>query len=170
MNRKERDYWFSKKRDSLTRRGFAIFNGNDVLIGYLSLRDINWFRKSSELGIVFDPNYTNKGYGTDALKSFVYYYFKEMKMKQLKLRVAEFNIRAQKCYENCGFTTKEVIDEYFEDQSLPVFENSNLREYQRFFRKTDDILQCNYIHMFITKEMFMDNLESYPHYPPNTCA
>ncbi|MBM7615555.1 RimJ/RimL family protein N-acetyltransferase [Alkaliphilus hydrothermalis] len=170
MNREERNYWFGRKKDSLTRKSFAIFNEDDVLIGYISLRDINWLRRSSELGIVFDPKYMNKGYGTDALKSFIYYYFKTLKMKQLKLRVAEFNIRAQRCYENCGFATKESVYENFEDQSLPVFENDNLKEYQRFFKKSDDMLQCNYIHMYITKGMFIDNLKCYPHYPPNTCA
>ncbi|WP_242837257.1 GNAT family N-acetyltransferase [Alkaliphilus transvaalensis] len=170
MNKKEKDYWYAIKRHSLKRKSFAIYNESNILVGYISLRNIKWFRKISELGIVFDPNHINKGYGTDSLKSFIRYYFEEMKMKRLDLKVAEFNTRAYRCYIKCGFFDNGIELDEFEDQGLAIYEDEKLKEYQTYFKKVGDILKCRFIKMSITREIYEQNKESYPHYPPNTCA
>ncbi len=158
MDKKDRDYWFSKKSNSFRRKSYAVYDVNtNNLIGYFSLRNIKWFRRSSELGIVFDPNIINNGYGTDSLKSFIPFYFEVLKMKRLDLKVAEFNVRAQKCYLNCGFKATEIKYDEFEDQELEVFEDEKLSKFAKFFKTDNDILQCRFIHMHITKEMYLSN-------------
>ncbi len=170
MNESERDYWYHKKTYTLSKKSFSVFNQQNQMVGYLSLRNIKLFRRISELGIVFDPANLSMGYGTDSLRSFIPYYFEKMKMNRLDLRVAEFNQRAQQCYLNSGFTMKGLEYNDFEDQGLPIFKDPNLMKYRGFFRIEHKKLKCRFIHMYITKEMFLRNKENYPQYPPNTCA
>lgn len=166
----ERNAWYRNKTYPLSKKSYAVFNYEGELVGYIALRNMKWFRRTSELGIVFDPAKLGEGYGTDSLRSFIPYYFEKLKMNRLNLRVAIFNTRAQKCYINCGF--KAVGEEYneFEDQTLPVFQDPSLMSYRSYFRAEHRQLKCRFIHMCITKEMYLANRESYPQYPPNTCA
>ncbi|SET01760.1 Acetyltransferase (GNAT) domain-containing protein [Natronincola peptidivorans] len=170
MNTVEREYWYRNKKYSFTKRCFGVCNLEDIFIGYIALRNIRWVRKHSELGIVFDPKHVGKGYGSDSLKSFLDYYFHHMKMKQLGLKVALFNKRAEKCYENSGFQLKEMKYDAFEDQNLRVFQEDSLIAYRQFFQQRGKELLCSYKHMYITKEMHLANKTNYPHYTPNTCA
>jgi diamine N-acetyltransferase len=157
MNHVERDYWYSSKVHSFVKRCYAVHNLDHQLVGYIALRNIQWFRRISELGIVFDPRTLGKGYGTDSLKSFLNYYFEEIKMNELNLKVAGFNIRAQKCYRNSGFQFKEKKYDEFEDQGLPVFEDEKLREFKHYFVKEGNILKCQFIYMYITRQMYFNN-------------
>lgn len=157
MNEIEREYWYRNKKYTLTKRCFGVCNLEGKYVGYIALRNIRWVRKISELGIVFDPNHLDKGYGTDSLKSFLKYYFENMKMKQMDLKVALFNSRAEKCYIKCGFQLKEIKYDPFEDQEFPVFQDDSLMEYRNFFKKEGNQLLCNYKHMYITKEMYFEN-------------
>ena len=153
MNEREREYWYRNKKYSFTKRCFGVCNFEDRFVGYIALRNIRWVRKTSELGIVFDPNYLGEGYGTDGLKNFLRYYFQNMKMKQLDLKVALFNDRAERCYKKCGFQLKEIKYDSFEDQDLPVFEKDDFVKYRPFFKKEGKTLLCKYKHMYITKKM-----------------
>ncbi|ARE89802.1 GNAT family N-acetyltransferase [Clostridium formicaceticum] len=155
MNEAQREYWYRNKKYTLSKKCFGVSNLQHQFVGYIALRNIRWIRRISELGIVFDPNHINKGYGTDALKCFLKYYFENMKMKQLNLKVAIFNKRAEKCYENCGFQLQEIKYDEFEDQKFPVFEKDELKEYQQFFKKEGTILLTQYKHMCITKERYI---------------
>ncbi|KJF26411.1 GCN5 family acetyltransferase [Clostridium aceticum] len=152
MSELQREYWYRNKKYTLSKKCFGVCNLENQFVGYIALRNIKWIRRISELGIVFDPNYINKGYGTDALKGFLEYYFDNMKMRQLNLKVAVFNKRAQKCYEKCGFQLQEIKYDEFEDQNLEVFDREDLEEYQQFFKKEGTILLSQYKHMCITKE------------------
>jgi len=114
----ERDLWFKIKAREFNRRCYAIEDFNHKLIGYISLRDIKVFRRVSELGIVLDPGIVGEGYGSDAISTFLDYYFNKLKMKKLILRVAKFNSRALKCYEKCGFKIDKEMVDYFEDQDI----------------------------------------------------
>lgn len=154
MDKAQKNYWFYRKNYTLSRKCFVVYNNQDKLVGYIALRDIKWIRRQAEMGIVFDPNYLDKGYGTDSLKSFIKYYFENMKMNRLILRVAEFNQRAQKCYLNCGFKILKIEYNEFEDQRVPIFSDKQLANYLDYFKIEKGILKCRFIHMFITKEFY----------------
>lgn len=102
LDGEERDIWF-KMKNNILKKCFAVLNEKMEFIGYISLRDVNFMFKRAEMGIVFSPKYVGTGYGKDAIKTFLEYYFKGMKYKKLTLTVAAYNKRAYSCYISCGF-------------------------------------------------------------------
>ena len=111
--------WYCHKIGKKNQKYFSVFNEDSKLIGYFGLRKIRkrLFR-DSELGIVFDPNYVNNGYGTETITSLLDYYFNHMNMKTLYLDVAKFNKRALQCYKKAGFTIIESYLDKFFDQGI----------------------------------------------------
>lgn len=154
MSNNQKDYWYRNKRLWFSRKCFVVFNNFNQLVGYISLRNIRIFKKTSELGIVFDPNNIGKGYGTDGLKAFLKYYFEVLKMEALYLKVSVFNKRAQRCYKKAGFRLFDIVTEEFEDQSLPIFQDNCFIPYRHFFKLEDEKLKCQFIDMVITREMY----------------
>lgn len=76
----------------------------DKLIGTVSLERIEWINRTATLGIfIGDGEYLNKGYGTEAIRLILEFGFKYMNLHSVKLDVMEFNQRAIKCYQKCGF-------------------------------------------------------------------
>ena len=74
------------------------------MIGTVSLEKINWHNRTATLGIfIGDKDFRNKGYGTEAIKLILEYGFKYLNLYNIKLDLMEFNARALKCYEKCGF-------------------------------------------------------------------
>ncbi|NLW39618.1 MAG: GNAT family N-acetyltransferase [Tissierellia bacterium] len=108
----EIEEWYNFKTGKGSNRYYGVFNEDDRLIGYMGIKDIRRIWKDSVLGIVFDPNFVNKGYGTETITSYLEYYFFEWKMKRMFLEVAEFNKRAIRCYEKCGF---RIVDRYLKE-------------------------------------------------------
>lgn len=154
MTKRERDYWYRAKAPIFSRRCFAVFNYSNQLIGYISLRNVKFFRRTSELGVVFDPNHLDKGYGTDSLRIFLVYYFEVLKMKALYLKVSIFNKRAQKCYEKVGFKPLRIVVDEFEDQSLPIFRDDYFIPYRHFFKMENRKIMCQFIDMVVTRDMY----------------
>ncbi len=77
---------------------------SDKLIGNIGLKDINHLHRTATLGIfIGDKECRNKGYGTEAIKILLEYGFKYLNLNNIKLDVFEFNERAIRCYEKCGF-------------------------------------------------------------------
>lgn len=110
---REIERWYKKKTSSFRNKYFAIYNEENKFIGYLGMKDIKRLRKESTLGLVFDPNYVSKRYGTETLETFLNYYFNELNMKRMYLEVAEFNVRAYKLYRNMGFKEDGYYLDYF---------------------------------------------------------
>lgn len=76
----------------------------DKMIGTVSLENVDWLNRTATLGIfIGDKNYRSKGYGAEAIKLILEYGFKYMNLYNIKLDLMEFNSRALKCYEKCGF-------------------------------------------------------------------
>lgn len=119
--------WFRLKTGKNNQKYFSVFNEDENLIGYFGIKYIRkMLFKDSVLGIVFDPNYVNQGYGTETITTFLDYYFNEMNMKKLYLEVAKFNKRAMRCYGKSGFKViNSYVDEFFDqniDTNNPYFE------------------------------------------------
>ena len=125
MSNEEIKIWYKKKTNKRSNKYYSIRNEEDKLIGYMGIKNIKKFRKESTLGIVFDPNNVDKGYGTETLLTFLDYYFTEMGMRSMLLEVAEFNRRAYRVYEKVGFKSiGYYLDEFFDsklDLSSPYY-------------------------------------------------
>lgn len=160
LSQQERDLWYRIKVKDCRRKCFAIEDMERNIIGYISLRNIKFFKRESELGIVFDPSRLNKGYGTDGLNTFLELYFNTLKMKSLTLKVAKFNKRALRCYEKCGFkVSKEVLNE-FEEQDMGSMTMKEIVENNEEFIIKNGKLMTNYYHMNITKEIYLFHKEN----------
>jgi RimJ/RimL family protein N-acetyltransferase len=77
---------------------------NGKPIGTIQLYDFNQQDKSCKLGIrIGDKDYWSRGYGGDAVNTIVGYAFASLDINRVDLRVYEYNERAARCYEKCGF-------------------------------------------------------------------
>ena len=154
MNERQKDCWYKNKTSGFSKKCFVVFNNCDQLVGYISLRNMKILKRTGELGIVFDPNNIDRGYGTDGLRAFLSYYFEVLKMKALYLKVSIFNKRAQKCYKKAGFGLSNIVTEEFEDQSLPIFRDDCFIPYRHFFEFENGKIKCRFIEMVITRERY----------------
>lgn len=79
----------------------------ETRIGYLNARYGGCGRsphnRSCELGITLAAPYQDKGYGTETIQWAVDWAFLRGNMHSVHLSSFEFNPRAHKCYEKCGF-------------------------------------------------------------------
>jgi RimJ/RimL family protein N-acetyltransferase len=90
---------------STTSYRFAIDNLEGEHIGNCSYYNVNRSKGEAELGIMIgNRDYWSKGYGTDAVATLVNYIFRRTKLNRIHLKTLDWNIRAQKCFQKCGFT------------------------------------------------------------------
>ena len=74
-------------------------------IGNCTCYDIDENKREAQLGIMIgDRNYWDRGYGTDAVITMVNHIFLNTNLKRIYLKTLDWNRRAQKCFQNCGFT------------------------------------------------------------------
>ena len=157
MTDKELEDWYHMKTRHMFDKYYSIYDreGNQM-IGYMGTKNINLIRKSSTLGIVLDPKKVSLGYGSDALKSFLIYYFSTLKMKRMYLEVAEFNKRAYRLYEKIGFKN---IGYYMDEINFPKEHINNNNKYyleNKSFFVIDRGKVYNYIYrMELNKDDFM---------------
>jgi RimJ/RimL family protein N-acetyltransferase len=92
------------RHSSPRRRRFAIDTLDGKHIGNCMCYDIDHKKREAEIGIMIgNQNYWNQGYGTDAITTLVRYAFEEAGLERLYLNTLDWNLRAQKCFEKCGF-------------------------------------------------------------------
>jgi len=99
------DYTDQLHHSRLNRYPFAVEDVDGKHIGNCTCYDVNETRGEAQLGIVIgDRNYWDKGYGADALTVLVNHVFLNTNLKRIYLKTLDWNLRAQKCFEKCGFT------------------------------------------------------------------
>ena len=77
---------------------------SDVLIGHISLHDIDHFNRHAFLGIVIgEDEYHNKGYGTEAVRLILDYGFNTLNLHNIMLSVHADNYAGITCYKKVGF-------------------------------------------------------------------
>ena len=60
---------------------------------------------------IFDPNYHSKGIGSETTRLLLRYGFDVMQWHRIDLKVLDYNTRAIRCYEKCGFRKDGVLRE-----------------------------------------------------------
>ncbi len=74
-------------------------------IGNCSYYNISESKGETELGIMIgNRDYWNKGWGMDVVTTLADYIFRQTKLNRIYLKTLQSNIRAQKCFQKCGFT------------------------------------------------------------------
>ena len=79
-------------------------------IGGISFNVIDWRSRHAGVGIVLgDKSLWGKGYGTDAMRVLMRLGFDQMNLHRIWLHVHDYNARAIKSYEKCGFKREGVL-------------------------------------------------------------
>ena len=90
------------------RYGIDTYDG--AHIGNCSIYNVNYLKGDGELGIVIgDQQCWNQGYGQDAVRTLVNHVFSKGRVHTIYLHTLEENVRAQKCFEKCGFVASRRV-------------------------------------------------------------
>lgn len=104
--------WFERQLNDEKNRIFAIETEKGVHIGNIGLHEIDYKDGKATLGIVIgEKGYWDQGYGTDAVRTLLRFAFQELNLHRISLEVFDFNKRAIRCYEKCGFRREGVARE-----------------------------------------------------------
>lgn len=76
----------------------------DVLIGHISLHDVDHLNRNAFLGIVIgDEKHRSKGFGSEAIRLILDYGFKTLNLHNIMLSVHADNCAGIACYKKVGF-------------------------------------------------------------------
>lgn len=155
MTDAQKKEWYLKRKKDPRMLYLSIDSLNGELLGFLSLFEIDWENKKSRLGIYLGYEFTDKGYGTEAIRTLLPYYFEKMKFKELNLDVAALNKRAIRCYLNCGFEfVRTEFHKHDPRNKIDVFGDEQFEDIRRYFKKEGDEILVQFEEMRITKEIW----------------
>jgi len=104
MSQAQEERWFEAQLEQRDQFIFGIETLDGKLIGNLGLAKMDWKNSQAVLGIVLgEKEYWGQGYGTDAITTLLGFAFKQMNLHRVFLTTYEYNKRAIRCYEKCGF-------------------------------------------------------------------
>jgi len=93
---------------SLSRPAFGgvslgIEDEHATLIGLVRLKRASAEDRCADFGIAIAREHWSRGYGTDATRTILGFAFAEMGLHRVQLGYVEYNVRARRCYDKCGF-------------------------------------------------------------------
>ena len=92
------------KYPSPYRRTIAVEDFDGAHIGNVMYYNADYQRREAEIGVTIGLRaYWGRGYGTDLLRTFVSYLFESMPLDRIYLKTLDWNVRAQRSFENAGF-------------------------------------------------------------------
>ena len=107
--------WFEEMRKNKKKYKdffWAIETMEGKFIGGCGLSRMDSKNRVAQVAIfIGDREYLNKGYGTDAMRVLLEFLFEEYNVNKVKLSVFDYNKRAIKSYEKCGFQTEAILRE-----------------------------------------------------------
>jgi RimJ/RimL family protein N-acetyltransferase len=150
--RSEHTHWFNWRSQDSTRRLYTIQDQERRVVGSLTLRNIEG-KRSARLGITIGADYVSQGFGTEALRLFLDYFFRELGFAQMVLDVAATNLRAVRCYRAIGF--RETGQHYRPASHLSfriLRKDPRYRHLQGYFRRQGTLYQVLFYDMALTRE------------------
>ena len=98
--------WFQKQTEGVKpeRYSFSVRTlAEDKYIGFLGM-SVDLIHNEAWVGLgIGEREYWSKGYGTDMMKLCLQYAFLELCVERVSLGLHEYNPRALRSYEKCGF-------------------------------------------------------------------
>jgi diamine N-acetyltransferase len=151
-SRTEHLHWFDWRSKDPSRRLYTIEDQQHQVIGSLTLREVDG-QRSARLGITIGSDFVSQGYGTEALRLFLNYYFEEMSFARLVLDVAATNLRAVRCYQGLGF---RYLSQHYRTASHPSFDivrqEPRYQHLRHLFRRQGTTYQVLFYDMVLTRE------------------
>lgn len=104
----EEERWFRDYERKPDEQIFAIeVEGRHV--GNLGLHRVDRVHRKADLGIVIgETMFWSRGFGTEAVRLGLRYAFEDLGMNKVALDVIEYNHRAIRSYEKCGFQREGI--------------------------------------------------------------
>lgn len=100
---KEDLQWLFEPARGVQRYAIVLLEG-DVLIGGISLHDINHLNRTAFFGIfIGEEEFRGRGYGEEAVRLLLGYGFRTMNLNNIMLSVHEDNQAGIACYRKLGF-------------------------------------------------------------------
>jgi len=79
-------------------------------IGNCTCYDIDESKSEAQVGIMIgDRDYWDNGYGADTITTLVDHIFLSTLLNRVYLKTLDWNLRAQKCFRNCGFIRYSTV-------------------------------------------------------------
>jgi diamine N-acetyltransferase len=147
--------WFEWRSQDASRRLYTIEDEKHRVVGSLTLREIDG-RQSARLGITIGADFVSQGYGTEALRLFIDYFFDEMGFATLILDVAATNLRAVRTYRSLGFRHTGQHYRPADHSSYHTLQREpRYRHLRRFFRLQGMITQVLFYDMALAREEWL---------------
>jgi RimJ/RimL family protein N-acetyltransferase len=140
-----------------SRRVWAV-DYDGVLIGRISLREIDQQSHRARLGISLSASYVGHGLGTETLGLFLDLFFGPLDFQKMVLDVAAFNVRAVRCYQRLGFHI--VSDEWRKssyDSALRTLDDAANAELRRHFRRERFGTWVQFYEMELTRQDWQEH-------------
>jgi [ribosomal protein S5]-alanine N-acetyltransferase len=98
------EYTFDLCYPTSNRHEFAIESNSGEHIGNCVYYNVDKAESKAEIGIMIGKReYWNQGYGVESINLLLQYIFNHTGLERVYLTTLKWNIRAQKCFEKCGF-------------------------------------------------------------------
>ncbi|HJX70061.1 MAG TPA: GNAT family protein [Dehalococcoidia bacterium] len=113
-------------------RRFAIETLDGKHIGNCSYYNVDEHKGEAELGILIgERDYWNKGYGADAVTTLASQVFEETNLKRIYLHTLEWNIRAKRCFQKCGFIPCGRVNRAGQDFIIMEIKKADYKNYKK---------------------------------------
>ncbi len=100
---------------------FGIYK-NDTLIGWISIKNIDWGIPKCELGYYIDKSYEGKSIISNAVQEIVGYSFENLGIEKIFLRIGANNIGSQKVATRNGFLKEGILRKEFRIENGEVID------------------------------------------------
>lgn len=99
----EEEAWYKRVTADENLFVWAIENKEGQLLGNVKI-SVDPGHQKAELGIfIGEKSQWDHGYGADAIRTVLRYAFIDLYLHRVELETREDNLRAQRCYDKCGF-------------------------------------------------------------------
>jgi diamine N-acetyltransferase len=115
-----RDYLSNSLQDifhSRQLRLMVVHKETGKPIGTTDLYDYDPINRRAGMGILLDPAYRNKGFGTEVLLLSKVYAFRFLQLEQLYAYVPESNISSFKLFSKCGYMQSGILKSWLKTES-----------------------------------------------------
>jgi RimJ/RimL family protein N-acetyltransferase len=131
----EQAIWYERICKDTTKRKLIISSKNKEYVGMVSLFNIDYKNRNSEIGVYIVPNHQRKGYAKEALNLLLTFAFCELDMHKIYASIHAFNSPAIKLFGTVGFrhesTNKEIIysqGKFIDIHIYSIFKRDFIRE------------------------------------------
>jgi len=141
------EQWFARLQEAAgySSKEFIIETEEGIPIGRLNYHDLDTKHQRTEVGFqIAEKEYWGRGYGTDAVIAFLDYLFNELGLHRVYLRLENYNTRALKCYEKCGFTQEGILrhhafarGEYHDEVMMGILRDEFNQRHRRDVAKSE---------------------------------